>query len=152
MVEISDDEIGECVVCTMIARNTFTCLECGCLVCEEHVQRLQECPKCRADKAKVVPCPGIRQMINKMTSKCKKGCGSRSKIKDLYAHEQECKGDKKLVLKEEVKRNEQPKKEKTSSTKGLKLIKKQKPEQQKAQDLIFYIEKGAKIKKRDIKA
>ena len=60
MVEISDEEIGECVVCTMIARNAFSCSECGCLVCEEHVQRIYECLKCRAKKDKVAPNTAIR--------------------------------------------------------------------------------------------
>jgi hypothetical protein len=41
-----------------------------------------------------------------MTSKCKKGCGFKSKIKDLNVHEKDCKGAKEPVLKEEVKNNQ----------------------------------------------
>jgi hypothetical protein len=60
MVEISDEEVSECVYCLMIARDAYSCIECGCLVCEEHVKLLNDCPKCRGLKDKLVPCPYAR--------------------------------------------------------------------------------------------
>ena len=54
----------------------------------------------------------MRQTIDKISFKCKKRCGFKSKIKDLHKHEQKCQFVEEPVLKEEVKENQEPLEEK----------------------------------------
>ena len=79
----------ECPICFLTFTNPMSCVECGYILCKEHVEGISECPLCKEKPFKAQVERGVRRLMNQVPYPCR-FCKSSIPKGDLDVHEANC--------------------------------------------------------------
>ena len=90
----SSEELTECVVCYIVATDTYSCTNENCLrlLCGECVARIKgnACPMCREENT-IKPNKNVSNMIGRQKIICPKKCGKKIRRRSIDIHLTYCK-------------------------------------------------------------
>lgn len=79
----------ECPICFLPLTNPMSCIECGYVLCEEHVAGILECPVCKEKPFRAQVERVVRRMMNEVPYPCQH-CKSPIPKGNLEVHEANC--------------------------------------------------------------